>query len=80
MQRDASQMQVRRIDKGVDSVIEEPRVRGPDGRVRHSAKPEEAYRRIERVSPGPRLEGWDVWGNEIASEVLVGDAADRGAA
>lgn len=68
-------------DHGVDSVIEEPRVRGADGRVRHSAKPEEAYRRIERVSPGPRLEmfarqprdGWDVWGNEV-------ETADRGAA
>lgn len=55
-------------DHGVDSVIEAPR-------GRHSEKPEEAYRRMERVSPGPRLEmfartqraGWDVWGNEVAA-------------
>lgn len=41
-------------------------------RGRHSAKPEEAYAKIERVSPGPRLEmfartprpGWICWGNE----------------
>lgn len=44
-------------------------------RTRHSAKPDEAYALIERVSPGPRLEmfarasrsGWDVWGNEVAA-------------
>lgn len=64
------------LDHGVDSVIEAPR-------GRHSEKPEEAYRRIERVSPGPRLEmfarapreGWDVWGNEVEPA-----PADRGAA
>lgn len=63
-------------DHGVDGVIEEPR-------GRHSEKPEEAYRRIARVSPGPRLEmfarapraGWDVWGNEVG-----GSAENRGAA
>lgn len=41
-------------------------------RKRHSVKPEEAYEKIERVSPGPRLElftavprpGWDSWGNK----------------
>jgi N6-adenosine-specific RNA methylase IME4 len=40
----------------------------------HSAKPDEIYRRIERLYPGPYLElfarkpraGWTVWGNEIA--------------
>jgi len=40
---------------------------------RHSEKPVEAYRIIERVSDGPRLElfarrarpGWTVWGNEV---------------
>jgi N6-adenosine-specific RNA methylase IME4 len=39
----------------------------------HSEKPDEAYRRIERLFPGPYLElfarkprdGWTVWGNEI---------------
>lgn len=38
----------------------------------HSRKPEEAYERIERYCPGPRLQlfgrqqraGWTVWGNE----------------
>jgi N6-adenosine-specific RNA methylase IME4 len=39
----------------------------------HSAKPDEVYRRIERLYPGPYLElfarkprkGWTTWGNEI---------------
>jgi len=43
----------------------------------HSHKPEEQYAVIERVSPGPRLElfarrrqrGWDVWGNQITSDI-----------
>ncbi len=47
----------------------------------HSHKPEEVHDIIERVSPGPYLElfarrprsGWDVWGNEVPSDVdLVG--------
>ncbi|MEO1063777.1 MAG: MT-A70 family methyltransferase [Actinomycetota bacterium] len=41
-------------------------------RTEHSTKPNEAYRVIEDVSPGPRLElfarrprsGWTVWGDE----------------
>lgn len=41
-------------------------------RGRHSEKPDEFYRLVERVSPGPYLEmfarrrqfGWDAWGNE----------------
>ena len=45
----------------------------------HSHKPEEQYAIIERVSPGPYLElfarqrqpGWDVWGNEIDSDVNI---------
>ena len=40
---------------------------------RHSEKPDETYRYIEAISPGPRLElfarrkidGWDAWGNEV---------------
>jgi N6-adenosine-specific RNA methylase IME4 len=40
----------------------------------HSAKPDEVYKRIERLYPGPYLElfarrerdGWTRWGNEIA--------------
>jgi N6-adenosine-specific RNA methylase IME4 len=39
----------------------------------HSEKPDEAYRRIQRLYPGPflelfgrrRREGWHVWGNEL---------------
>lgn len=45
----------------------------------HSHKPEEQYALIERVSPGPYLElfarrpqpGWDAWGNEVASDVML---------
>ena len=45
----------------------------------HSHKPEEQYAVIERVSKGPSLElfarrhqpNWDVWGNEIASDVVI---------
>jgi len=45
----------------------------------HSHKPEELHKIIERVSPGPYLElfarrhqpGWDVWGNEIDSDVEI---------
>ncbi|MBF6259859.1 methyltransferase [Nocardia farcinica] len=45
----------------------------------HSHKPEEQYAIIERVSPGPYLElfarrrqpGWDVWGNEINSDIVL---------
>ncbi len=45
----------------------------------HSHKPEECHKIIERVSPGPYLElfarrrqpGWDVWGNEIDSDIII---------
>ncbi|MGV9676429.1 MT-A70 family methyltransferase [Nocardia sp. NPDC003482] len=45
----------------------------------HSHKPEEQFAIIERVSPGPYLElfarrrqpGWDVWGNEIDSDIVI---------
>lgn len=48
-------------------------------RQEHSHKPEEQYAVIERCSPGPYLElfarakrpGWDCWGNEVASDVVV---------
>lgn len=48
-------------------------VRAPNGR--HSEKPNEVYRRIERLAPGPYLElfarrqrlGWTCWGDEIPS-------------
>ena len=55
-----------RLDEGVHSVI-----MAPVGA--HSEKPQEAYRRIERLYGGPRFEmfarkpreGWTTWGNEI---------------
>lgn len=45
----------------------------------HSHKPEEIHKIIERVSPGPYLElfarrrqpGWDVWGNEVSSDIII---------
>jgi N6-adenosine-specific RNA methylase IME4 len=49
-------------------------------RQEHSHKPEEQYAIVERCSPGPYLElfarrrrpGWDVWGNEVSSDVDLG--------
>jgi N6-adenosine-specific RNA methylase IME4 len=49
------------------------------GPGRHSEKPEEVRRRIERLYPGPYLElfgrktvpGWTVWGNEIERGLMV---------
>jgi N6-adenosine-specific RNA methylase IME4 len=46
-------------------------------RAAHSEKPEQFYDLVERLSPTPRLElfarqkrlGWDVWGNEVESDV-----------
>ena len=49
----------------------------------HSAKPDQSYNYIEKISPGPRLElfareytpmfkkreGWDTWGNDIPNDV-----------
>ena len=64
----------------VDGVIEAPR-------GRHSAKPEEAYARIERLVAGPYLElfargparpGWDTWGNEAEASEDSGDRAEDG--
>ena len=48
------------------NVIEAPR-------REHSRKPDEVYRLIEAMAPGPKIElfgrrrrkGWDVWGNEV---------------
>lgn len=48
-------------------------------RGRHSEKPDEFYELVERLSPAPRLElfarrkreGWDVWGNEVESDVEI---------
>jgi len=46
-------------------------------RGKHSAKPEVAYRLVERFTPGPYLDmfartsrqGWDVWGDEVESDI-----------
>jgi len=46
-------------------------------RQEHSRKPEEVYSIIERVADGPYLEmfarskreGWDIWGNELPSDI-----------
>ena len=45
----------------------------------HSHKPEETFAIIQRLSDGPYLElfarrrtpGWDVWGNEIDSDIVI---------
>ena len=47
----------------------------------HSHKPEELHKIIERVSPSPYLElfarrrqpNWDVWGDEISSDINIPD-------
>jgi len=58
------------------AAVPEPKHRMPSviiaPRRQHSAKPDEQYELIERVSPAPRLEifarrawpGWDRWGNQ----------------
>jgi len=48
-------------------------------RLKHSEKPDEQYAKIERASDGDYLElfarrkrhGWDSWGNEIESDVVI---------
>lgn len=50
-----------------------------NGKPSHSSKPNEFYRLVELVSPGPYLElfarrkqsGWHSWGNEVSSDVEV---------
>lgn len=63
----------------VRSVVDAPR-------GRHSEKPEEMRRRIQKISAGPyielfsrrKTEGWDVWGNEVQSDVEI-EVPDRAA-
>jgi len=63
-----------RLDKGVRQFIREPR-------RRHSRKPDEVYRRIERLVAGPYVElfatqqwpGWDGWGRDYP-EISLSDA------
>lgn len=47
---------------------------------RHSQKPEIAYQIIERLYPNAKKlevfarqkrEGWDVWGNEVDSDIII---------
>jgi N6-adenosine-specific RNA methylase IME4 len=60
------------------TAIMAPRPTGANGKMIHSAKPPEARKVIEAVSPGPRMsmfardvpEGWDGWGNEIEGSLL----------
>ena len=61
------------VDRGVQALIYSP-IR------KHSQKPDEQYRKIERLYPGKRyLElfarrsrpGWSVWGNEVNSDIIV---------
>lgn len=50
-------------------------------RAEHSRKPDAFYDLVESVSHGPYLEmfsrrarlGWDVWGNEVDTEVVLSD-------
>ncbi len=52
----------------------------------HSEKPDEVYRRIERLYPAPRLElfarkpreGWTVWGDEVPAAEQEDDLAISG--
>ena len=53
-------------------------------RREHSRKPDEVYERIERMYPNARKlelfarnkrEGWDSWGDEITSDIQLGDTS-----
>jgi len=63
-----------RLDLGVHQVVIAPH----PGPGHHSKKPDEVYRRIERLYPGPYLElfarkpraGWTRWGDEIAPQMM----------
>lgn len=71
---------VKRVSKSVRRLIE--------SRLReHSRKPDEAYERIEKLfGDVPRLElfarhkmsGWDVWGNEVESDICLEAATQEG--
>jgi N6-adenosine-specific RNA methylase IME4 len=73
----ATRGQPMRLAKDVKQVVIAPYT------GRHSEKPDEVRRRIERLYPGPYLElfgrkpvpNWTVWGNEIERAHLRGDAA-----
>lgn len=55
-------------------------------RTTHSTKPDEVRRRIENMFPQQRklelfarkkTEGWDVWGNEVTSDIEIGEDNER---
>ena len=60
-----------------------PVKQGERRQTMHSVKPDEFQDLVESVSPGPYLElfarrrrlGWDVWGNEVESDVELEEAA-----
>jgi N6-adenosine-specific RNA methylase IME4 len=67
-----------RLNTDVDQLLVAPR-------GRHSAKPEEARDRIERLVGGPylelfgraRVDGWTVWGNEVGADAAtLGSSSD----
>jgi len=55
-------------------------------RGRHSEKPAEFFKMVEKISPGPFLEmfarkprvNWDIWGDEVVSDVIIDDRRDCG--
>lgn len=70
----------KRVDAGVHSVVES-KIR------KHSQKPDEVRDRIiSLVGDLPRVElfarnktdGWDVWGNEVDSDIKLGEKEGRG--
>ena len=69
-------MRVRKMrtdKKDLSTLIEAEHVEDDQGKIIHSAKPEESYKLIEAASPAPRLEmfarrkrrGWTAWGDEL---------------
>jgi N6-adenosine-specific RNA methylase IME4 len=69
----------KRISAGVHSVIDTPI-------EKHSQKPQETRRRIiELMGDLPRIElfarqkteGWDVWGNEVESDIILTPATTK---
>jgi len=71
----AKRGKMNRQHKSISSIIMEPR-------RRHSQKPDQVRRDIVRVAGDlPRIElfarnktpGWDIWGNEVASDIFLGE-------
>ena len=60
------------VNRGIQALIYSPV-------HEHSRKPDEQYRKVEALYPGPYLElfarrtrpGWDAWGNEVESTVTL---------